>query len=102
MNSKGTETVCGLNCGDCAYVKEGCRGCNVEKGAPFWTQFAGVTVCPVYDCCVNEKRIAHCGLCKQMPCPRFTQIKDPNVTDEQELACLKARERELKRRASKK
>ena len=37
MNSKGMKTVCGLDCGDCAYVKEGCRGCNAEKGAPFWT-----------------------------------------------------------------
>jgi hypothetical protein len=51
MHPKGMETVCGLDCGDCAYVKEGCSGCNAEKGAPFWCGFAGVSVCPVYDCC---------------------------------------------------
>ncbi|MGA9139767.1 MAG: DUF3795 domain-containing protein [Methanocella sp.] len=99
MDSNGMQTVCGLDCGDCVYVKEGCRGCNAEKGAPFWTQFAGVCVCPVYDCCVNENHIAHCGLCEQMPCPRFTQIKEPNVTEEQEWECLKARVAVLKRRA---
>jgi hypothetical protein len=100
MNSKGMKTVCGLDCGDCAYVKEGCRGCNAEKGAPFWTQFASVSVCPVYDCCVNEKHIRHCGLCAEMPCPRFTQIKDPNTTEEQDKECLKARVAVLKRRAT--
>jgi hypothetical protein len=82
-------------------VKEGCRGCNAEKGAPFWCGFASVSVCPVYACCVNERHLAHCGLCDEMPCGRFTQIKDPNVTAEQEKACLKVRVAVLKRRAKK-
>ncbi len=102
MSRKELETVCGLCCGDCAYLKDGCQGCNAEKGAPFWTQFAGVTVCPVYDCCVNERRLEHCGLCDSMPCGRFTQIKEPNVTEAQEQECLRARVAELKRRANKK
>jgi hypothetical protein len=102
MSSKGLESVCGLNCGDCAYVKEGCKGCNAENGAPFWCSFASVNVCPVYDCCVNECHLEHCGLCKEMPCARFTQIKDPNTTEEQDRECLKARVAALKRRAKKK
>jgi hypothetical protein len=100
MRSKVLETVCGLDCGDCACMKDGCRGCNTENGSPFWTQLAGVSVCPVYDCCASQKRLRDCGLCEQMPCPRFTQIKDPDVTEEQEQECLKVRVATLKRRAS--
>jgi hypothetical protein len=37
-----------------------------------------------------------------MPCGRFTQIKDPNNTEEQEREWLKARVAVLKRRARKK
>jgi hypothetical protein len=99
MNRKGLETVCGRNCGDCVYMKEGCRGCNAEKGAPFWCGFAGVSVCPVYDCCANERHLAHCGLCDEMPCGRFTQIKDLDTTEEQDKECLNAREAVLTRRA---
>jgi hypothetical protein len=102
MRGKSMKTVCGLDCGDCAYVKDGCRGCNAEKGAPFWCGFASVSVCPVYACCVNERRLKHCGLCDEIPCDRFTAIKDPNMTAEQEQECLQAREAELKKRAKKK
>ncbi len=84
MRGRIMKTVCGLDCGDCAYVKDGCRGCTAEKGAPFWCGLAGVDVCPVYDCCVNERGLVHCGLCEEMPCDRFTQIKDPNTTDEED------------------
>jgi hypothetical protein len=101
MHGKELETVCGLNCSDCVYVKEGCRGCNAEKGAPFWCGFAVVSVCPVYACCVSERHLEHCGLCDEMPCGRFTQIKDPNMTAGQETACLKARVAVLKRRTGK-
>jgi hypothetical protein len=100
MKSKDLKTVCGLDCGDCPHMKEGCKGCNAEKGAPFWTKLVNVSACPVYDCCVNEKHLSHCGLCEQMPCPRFTQIKDHNMTEEQEQECLKVRVATLKRRAS--
>jgi hypothetical protein len=102
MHGNKRVTVCGLDCGDCACVKEGCRGCNAGKGAPFWCGFAGVTVCPVYACCVNERRLAHCGLCEEMPCGRFTQIRDPDTTEAQDRECLKVRVAALKRRARKK
>ena len=102
MRGRSVKTVCGLDCGDCVHVKEGCRGCNAEKGAPFWCSFASVSVCPVYACCVGERRLEHCGLCDEMPCGRFTQIKDPNTTEEEDRECLKARVAVLKRRARKK
>lgn len=100
MDPKDRKTVCGIDCGDCPHVKEGCRGCNAEKGAPFWTQYVNIRVCPVYDCCVNEKHLAHCGLCGEMPCPRFTRYKDPNVTEGQARECLKNQVTVLKRRAA--
>jgi hypothetical protein len=51
---------------------------------------------------VNERGLVHCGLCKEMPCERFTRIKDPNTTEEQDRECLKTRVAALKRRAKRK
>jgi hypothetical protein len=35
MSLKGIEAVFGMDCGDCVYVKGGCKDCNAEKGTPF-------------------------------------------------------------------
>jgi hypothetical protein len=88
-----------LNCGNCAYMKDGCCGCNAEKGMPFWCRFASVSVCPVYACYANERCLEYCGLYEEMPCGRFTLIKDPNMTEEQDRECLKAWAAVLTRRA---
>lgn len=81
MPDKTLFTVCGLYCDDCKYLGNGCPGCEKVKGAPFWTEFVNVKACPVYDCCVNEKGLEHCGKCEKTGCERFTRFRDPEMTD---------------------
>ncbi|HMK47329.1 MAG TPA: DUF3795 domain-containing protein [Methanocella sp.] len=92
------ESVCGMCCGDCKYLGDGCRGCDDEQGAPFWTGFVGVKVCPVYECC-EDMKYEHCGCCKDMPCPKFVEIRDPEMTDEQVIQCVEDRKQVLLKRA---
>jgi len=98
MKDPGTDAVCGMRCGRCQYFGSGCKGCEAEKGAPFWTGFAGVKVCPVYDCC-KAMNYEHCGRCKDMPCPKFTEIRDPNKSDEEAARDLELQRAELSRRS---
>lgn len=92
------ETVCGYSCSGCDHLGDECPGCEATKGKPFWTAYAGVECCPVYDCCVNERNLPHCGRCPDLLCERFSRFKDPNVSDEQARAVLHQMEQELRAR----
>jgi len=92
------ETVCGYSCSDCDHLGNECPGCETTKGAPFWTKFANVDCCPVYDCCVNERKLPHCGECPELMCERFSRFRDPDMNAEQAAATLAAMERELRSR----
>lgn len=98
MKSKKIETVCGYSCSDCDHLGAECRGCISLRGKPFWTQFVGVETCPVYKCCVDERKFAHCGRCPDLMCDRFTRFKDPGMSDEEARAGLKRMEQELRSR----
>lgn len=98
MVKKKIVTVCGYSCSDCNHYRNECPGCTQTKGTPFWTQFAGADVCPVYDCCVNDRNLPHCGKCPDLVCERFTRFKDPDMSDEKAAECLAAMERELRAR----
>ena len=98
MGTKKIQTVCGYSCTGCDHYTRECRGCEPTKGKPFWTVYVGADCCPVYDCCVNERKLPHCGKCPDLMCERFTRFKDPDMTDEQAAECLATMERELKRR----
>ncbi|MCK9578836.1 MAG: DUF3795 domain-containing protein [Methanoregula sp.] len=98
MATKKIETVCGYSCTGCDHHKKECPGCEATRGKPFWTALANVECCPVYDCCVNERKLPHCGKCPDLVCERFTRFKDPGMTDEQAADCLAAMERELRAR----
>jgi hypothetical protein len=98
MKGKKIETVCGYSCSDCTHHESECSGCGKTKGAPFWTAYVDVKHCPVYDCCVTGKKLAHCGKCPELICERFTRFKDPNRTEEESAACLGAMEKELRSR----
>jgi hypothetical protein len=84
-------TVCGLVCGGCPFLGNGCQGCADSKGKPFWVLEYGLKVCPLYDCAVNQKRYPHCGQCQALPCETFTKLKDPNMTEEAFQQALKER-----------
>lgn len=96
--AKKIETVCGYSCSDCDHLGKKCRGCGKTHGKPFWTAFAGVDCCPIYDCCVNERKLLHCGKCPDLICERFTRFKNPETSEEQQSAHLMAMERELRAR----
>ncbi|MEE8414540.1 MAG: DUF3795 domain-containing protein [Dehalococcoidales bacterium] len=75
--------ACGLYCGDCEYIGDKCPGCGRIQGRPFWTELFKLEACPLYDCCVNQHHLEHCGLCDEFPCETFTSLRDPSMNDEE-------------------
>ncbi|OPX71886.1 MAG: hypothetical protein A4E38_00838 [Methanoregulaceae archaeon PtaB.Bin108] len=98
MQSKKIETVCGYSCSDCDHLDAECRGCNPLRGKPFWTQFVGIEKCPIFECCVEMRKLPHCGRCPDLICERFTRFKDPGMNDEEAKAGLLRMEKELRSR----
>ena len=77
-------SACGANCNECRFYKNMCEGCFKVTGQPFWTAdiFEDKT-CPLFKCCVNEKKLIHCGKCSDLPCNLFYEMKDPEMSDEE-------------------
>ncbi len=98
MAKKKIQTVCGYSCSDCEHRGNKCTGCNETGGKPFWNAVAGIDCCPVYDCCVNERKLPHCGKCPDLMCERFSRFKDPDMSKEQVQAVLVRIEGELRAR----
>ncbi len=96
-SKKDCAAVCGIYCGDCCF--EQCAGCDAVAGKPFWTTALPAGICPLYDCCRNQKRLEHCGLCDVFPCKTFLELKDPSMSDEEFKESLETRRAALKRRA---
>jgi general stress protein 26 len=56
------QSYCGLLCRGCSFKEShGCKGCMETKGNPFHGS------CKIAQCC-QEKGLAHCGECPEMPC----------------------------------
>ena len=91
-------TVCGLYCGECEHLGKTCRGCGYTQGKPFWAGDVPSGVCPYYDCCCNQKKLEHCGLCDDYPCTLGDQMRYPSWTDEQFAESRTQRQAALKRR----
>lgn len=90
--------VCGLYCGACEHLGEKCRGCGHQEGKPFWTAMMNVEVCPLYDCCVNRKRLEHCGMCDALPCETFQKFHDPALSPEEAQQAVLDRRNDLLKR----
>ena len=75
--------VCGGFCGTCGFLGESCAGCLVQKGHMFWG------ACERYRCCVEQKRLEHCGWCEEFPCHRFDW--NPEKLDEATFATNRER-----------
>ena len=86
---------CGLYCGDCEIYGKQCRGCAQVQGKPFWTAQFGVEVCPLYGCCVAQKKLEHCGLCDVFPCETFNSLRDPSLSDAAAEQSLRERQKDL-------
>lgn len=99
MEKKKIGTVCGTSCNTCDHHGKECAGCEETGGRPFWTAFIGLDQCAIYDCCVNDRKLPHCGKCPDLMCERFERIRDdPNMNETEATACLAAMEKELRSR----
>ena len=83
MSNNNYACACGLYCGDCEFLNKTCEGCSNVKGKPFWTKTYNIEVCPIYDCCVNQKQLEHCGFCEELPCKIFLNLRDPALSDKE-------------------
>jgi len=86
---------CGIYCGDCELLVKRCSGCVQVEGKPFWTELFKMDVCPIYDCCVNQHKLEHCGLCAEFACETFTSLRDPSLSDEEFEQSLHNRQKDL-------
>lgn len=95
MNAK--LSVCGCDCAACEYLKKSeCSGCSEIKGKVWWTSYISTTVCPIFDCVANEKKFENCGVCSEIPCKLWRDLKDPSDKDEQHEASIKTRVENLR------
>ena len=67
-------------------------------GRPFWAAQLPASVCPLHDCCRNEKQKQHCGLCEKFPCEVFLALRDPAMSDAEFEKSLQARQAAPRRR----
>ncbi len=89
-------SVCGLICDECGFYLNSCKGCFKLKGKPFWTEETINRICPIYECSINENKLKSCGDCKELPCPIFNGLKDPNITIKKHKEGIKKRVNRLK------
>jgi hypothetical protein len=99
MNDINFAPVCGIYCGDCSLLELDCTGCGNVDGKPFWTSLMKVKVCPLHECCRNQKQLEHCGWCEDFPCKTFLELRDPSMTDDEFEKSLNLRQKELQKRA---
>lgn len=79
-------SFCGKNCGECSErEKFGCCGCKETRDG-YWGG-----ICEIKECCA-EKKIEHCGECKDFPCAvlrGFCYDKETGDDGERLLQCKK-------------
>ena len=80
-------SCCGTICTECEYYPNECAGCQAVQGKVFWLGFTGEDVCGIYDCCIHQKKLLHCGLCKALPCKRY-ELSEPTKSEAENQANL--------------
>lgn len=75
-------SCCGVVCSQCQPFPKICKGCPEIKGKVFWLQYTGEDICDIYDCCINQSELVHCGKCAHLPCERYSK-DDPTKSPEQ-------------------
>lgn len=94
MTNDNTEILiapCGVDCTGCPELGGTCQGCLKLEGKTVWVSYIGQEICPLYDCPVNEHKYKTCAECKELPCKKFIDLRDPSMTDEVYEAGLKER-----------
>jgi hypothetical protein len=82
---KKTFACCGVDCAGCHLYPEQCAGCAAIEGKVYWLAYTGEAACSIYECCVNQKKLQHCGLCDKLPCENY-QRDDPSKSPEENAA----------------
>jgi hypothetical protein len=73
-------SICGIYCDECNYFNKDCNGCREEKGIIFWCK---PHVCTLFECCVNLKKLEHCGYCEELPCKKYFEVRDPALSEDE-------------------
>jgi hypothetical protein len=77
--------VCGRFCGACDALQAGtCCGCGYQLGK---TRRGD---CALFQCCIVEQGLEHCGLCPDLPCQVFVG-QDPPLDVAQRYRALRRR-----------
>jgi len=93
-------SVCGLLYDQCEYFNSSCTGCQAVQGSTFWAQEAfSDKICPLYQCSVMDKGYSHCGQCPELPCKNYTDLRDPNISEEEYNQSIKERVSRLRQMA---
>lgn len=73
---------CGTYCGNCEDYGVVCDGCRNRNGEPIWYYlYSRKNPCEHFTCC-EEKQYHDCSQCGEMPCSKFFEYPDPDMSDE--------------------
>ena len=85
-------SACGLICTDCPFYNNPCLGCYKVEGKTFWAiDHLPGKICPLFDCSINQKSFSNCGDCNELPCQKFTDLKDPSISEEEHKTSIAKR-----------
>ena len=73
---------CGTYCGDCEDYGVVCDGCRNRKGMPIWYHLYSKKEPCSYYTCVEKNNFHDCSQCQQVPCNKFFEYPDPNMSDD--------------------
>jgi len=93
----GLISACGLLCDRCSFYNTSCEGCYTVKGSAFWARsIMPDKTCPLYRCSVIERRYHGCSECGELPCKKFYDLKDPNISEEEHRKSIEERATRLR------
>lgn len=85
---------CGIDCETCTI--EDCDSCHAIEGKPFYLADFDLSVCPLFDCPVNQKGYTTCAECSELPCQLYYDWRDPSMSDEEHEQSIGVRVQLLK------
>ncbi|MDR2889883.1 MAG: DUF3795 domain-containing protein [Lachnospiraceae bacterium] len=81
-------SCCGVKCSECQSFPDDCKGCPEIKGRVYWLEYTGGNICNIYDCCINRKKLPHCGKCSLLPC-QYYELEDPTKSEQENAEDLR-------------
>jgi len=85
-------SACGLICNECQFFNNLCKGCFAVEGKTFWAvDQVPEKICQLFNCAINQRKYSNCGDCLELPCKKFTDLKDPSISEEEHRLSIKKR-----------